>query len=277
MNKTFKELFIFLAILIITFGIGFGLVKLINHKISISKKEKKDPGIAIEWELKLKELIKNQVIYDHKIIIDSTVKYSIDRIKDHLVSNLEDNTYDIEIIVIDSPVVNAACFPGGLIIVYSGLIKISDNPEEIAAILAHELGHVMHRDSVNALMRQFGIAILFSIITRSDSNIIENIIKTLINVKFSQEVEKRADEFCFELMIKSSINPIHFANIFKRMKKKEITSINKEILKYISTHPDTDFRISNAEKKSRLFRGEEHKFNFDWKKVKKALPSVFDY
>ena len=78
-------------------------------------------------------------------------------------------------------------------------------------------------------------------------------------------------------MIKSGINPIHFAEIFSKMKEKEKNIIDKKILKYISTHPDIDSRIEKAKNMSKLFRGKEDKFKINWLKVKRSLPSVFDY
>ena len=62
--------------------------------------------------------------------------------------------------VLRSPIANAFALPGGRIYVLSGLLKISETPDELAGVLSHELGHVAHRDGLRRLIRDGGTSFL---------------------------------------------------------------------------------------------------------------------
>lgn len=257
-----------LVLLIIFFGAALYISTLIPD-ISFDSSIGDFP---IEWELQLKKVILKYIKYDSKVLENSDLNKAVDIIKRRLVENIKDNPFELDIIIIDSPMVNAVAFPGGLIVIFSGLIRISDNPEELSSIIAHELGHVIARDSVKALTRQIGLALLVGVIGGNDAKIL-GIIKEIINVKFTQLQEAKADDFAIDLLIKSSINPRHFASFFKKLKTG--SKINK-ILKYINTHPDLDSRIKKSEEMSKSFNKKEIPFQMDWDKVKKSMPSIFD-
>jgi len=278
MKFSIKEITIFILIIIITIIISIVIFKITDYiKPEIQKKlelEKK----SIKLENKLKELIKKDIEFNYRIISNKKINNSINIIKERLLNNITDNPYDVEIYVIDSSMVNAVAFPGGLIIVYSGLLKTSENPEQVASVIAHELGHVVNRDAMNALIVKFSIYMITSIINRGDQKMIENIIKNLVNNTYSREIEKRTDIFACDLLIKSDIDPIHFSNFFKIIKEKQSTILDDSIFKYIGTHPDIDSRIEYAKQRSQEdFKGKkEKKIDIDWEKFKKNLPSIFD-
>ena len=62
--------------------------------------------------------------------------------------------------VLRSTIANAFALPGGRIYVLSGLLKISETPDELAGVLSHELGHVAHRDGLRRLIRDGGTSFL---------------------------------------------------------------------------------------------------------------------
>jgi predicted Zn-dependent protease len=109
------------------------------------------------------------------------------------------SAYDYNIIVLDDTQVNAFTIPGGNIYVFKGLISFCDSPEQLAAVLAHEMGHVEKRHTVNRLVREFGLSILFSIITGGDGVLLSDLYQTLISTGFSRSQEKEADQFALEL------------------------------------------------------------------------------
>lgn len=66
--------------------------------------------------------------------------------------------------VIDKAEVNAFACPGGFIYIYTGLIKIMDNEAQLAAVLAHEVGHIVARHSVKRLQAVYGYSILMDVL-----------------------------------------------------------------------------------------------------------------
>jgi predicted Zn-dependent protease len=274
MNKYYKDIIIFGLVLLISIGVSAGIYFIFKN--NYKKTESKIEGFQLKIESQLKEMIKNNIDIKSKTIKNTVVNDSVEIVKNRLVNYLDDNPYDIEIIVVDSPVINAATFPGGLIIVYSGLLKIMDSPEELAAVLAHEIAHVVYKDPYEASIRQFGLSVLSQIVTKGNSGDINDLILNLVNNSFSREQESRADRFALDLMIKAKLSPKHLSDIFKKLKAEEKIIIDKNILKYISTHPDIDKRIEEADKKAKSFNSKEKPIDVDWDKVKKNLPTLFN-
>jgi len=276
-----KEILIFIIIIAASILIALGIVYLLPSGENSSGQDTGGSAIdsiSISLENNLKDLIKEQIDAENRYITHPDVTKALAEIKHRFLPLIENNSFDVDILVIKSDMVNAMAFPGGLIIIYSGLIKYTDNAEELAAIIAHELGHVVHRDSMNLLVRSFTISFLLNIVSGGRSPELANeIIRSLINSSYSREQEEGADSFAFELLIKAGINPLHMAHMFEKFEK--IAGTDEEIFRYFSTHPPLDTRRKKALESAVEFSNrysEENKFTSDWDAVKKALPSVFD-
>jgi Zn-dependent protease with chaperone function len=104
--------------------------------------------------------------------------------------------------VLDTPVANAFALPGGKVYLFRGLLAKAENPDEIAGVLAHELGHVMHRDNTRNMIYSGGtsflIGLLFGDVTGSGALIFGS--RSLITASYSREAEQGADDFSIEVM-----------------------------------------------------------------------------
>jgi predicted Zn-dependent protease len=104
--------------------------------------------------------------------------------------------------VLNTLVPNAFALPGGKVYMFSGLLAKADNADEIAGVLAHELGHVRHRDNTRNIIYSGGtsflIGLLFGDVTGSGAMIFAS--RSLINASYSREAEQRADDFAIDLM-----------------------------------------------------------------------------
>ena len=66
----------------------------------------------------------------------------------------------VRVLVVEAQTVNAVALPGNIIILYTGLIRSLGSSGELAGVMAHELGHCIHRDPRNALIRELGLSVL---------------------------------------------------------------------------------------------------------------------
>jgi predicted Zn-dependent protease len=282
MKKTpLKELALFTLIIAASLALALGIAYLIPGEEDGGDRETGGSAldsISIPLENNLKDLIKEQIDAEERYITHPQVEKAIEKIKARFLPLIDNNPFTIDIWVIESPTVNAMTFPGGFIIVYSGLIKYTDNAEELASIIAHELGHVVHRDSMNLLVKSFTVSFLFNVISGGRSPELANeIIRNLINSSYSREAEQSADSFAMELLTKARINPLHMAHMFEKFEK--IAGQNRELLKYFDTHPALDSRRKKALESAAEFANmydHEDGLNIDWSAVKKALPSILD-
>ena len=93
--------------------------------------------------------------------------------------------------VLATPIPNAFALPGGKVYLFSGLLAKAENPDEIAGVLAHELGHLKHRDSTRNLIYNGGtsflIGLLFGDVTGSGALIFAS--RSLMTASYSREAE----------------------------------------------------------------------------------------
>ncbi len=231
--------------------------------------------IPTSWEVEFKELIQKHLAHDSKVMSDTTIRQGIDTLTNLLVAEIDSMPYRMDVVVVRSPAVNAVTLPGGLILVFTGLIRVTETPEELCAVLAHEMGHVYHRDAVIRLVRRLGVSVVLSLVGGDSPAVPHELIGELVDARFTREQEARADSFALELMARTGIDPVNLANFFEKLHTPGDDD-NAAVVKYLRTHPHTDSRIENARRRSEHFDPEPSELPVDWDALKRALPSLFD-
>lgn len=163
--------------------------------------------------------------------------------------------------VLSSSIPNAFALPGGKVFVFDGLLAKAENPDELAGVLAHELGHLKHRDNMRGLIYNGGtsflIGLLFGDITGSSALIFAS--RTLVTASHSREQENDADTFAIEVMQKLGRSPKPMGELLVRVTGKE----GGKAISVISTHPLSEDRLKRMTREDRppsgppLLTGEE--------------------
>lgn len=160
---------------------------------------------------------------------------------------------------------NAVALPGGTIVVTDQLIQLilgkdhqdidGDYANELAGILAHEMGHVEHRHSMQSLMRGSLVTVLVGSLMGDFSSFVALAPVTLLRSEFSREMETEADLFAIQLLKTKNISTMHLAIVmskFKGMEKRiNLPSWMRTASEYTSSHPPTDERIERFKKSSK--------------------------
>jgi predicted Zn-dependent protease len=184
----------------------------------------------------------------------------------------------IEVLVIDSPVVNAFTVPGGVVCVYTGLIKTLSSPEELSGILAHEMSHAAFRDPLAQLARKVGMATLAGILTGGQGETLaQGLLADLVSLRYGREAEDRADRVSVAILARAGIDPASYAHALSRIK--DSARKNPGLLRYLDPHSPIDERIGRAEKEAAAAAApnvNRKRIAVDWKKLLKALPTVFE-
>jgi Zn-dependent protease with chaperone function len=143
--------------------------------------------------------------------------------------------------VVATPVPNAIALPGGQMLLFSGLLDKAGNPDEIAGVLAHELGHLKHRDNLRNLIHDgstsFLIGLLFGDVTGSSTIIFAT--RTLMSSSYSRDVEQSADTFAIGVMqgLGRPIKPM--GELLFRVTGKQ----GENPLSILASHPLTEDRL----------------------------------
>lgn len=146
-----------------------------------------------------------------------------------------------------SPVLgpNAFALPGGYIAMTDELVQLlADQPDAVQGILAHELGHVVHRDGLDMLVRSSLVSALVGVVLGDASGFVATVPATLATQSYSRDAERAADQFAAEVLTANGISPAAMAVFFERIAKmdgEEEDSLGLPIA--IGSHPEHDERI----------------------------------
>jgi predicted Zn-dependent protease len=233
--------------------------------------DKKTSLISFEQEIALGELVAAHIISAQykEPLTSKTIDSMMWAVSKRLQQQIPATAYDYTIVVLDDPQVNAFTIPGGNIYVFKGLISFCDSPEQLAAVLAHEMGHVEKRHTVDRLVREFGLSILFSIMTGGDSVLLSDVYQTLISTGFSRSQEKEADQFALELLEDANISPKSIASFFRKLNRENLAYNEK--IELIMTHPHNNARIKASLAYEVDVDFKEIPLDLNWEKIKRAL------
>ena len=133
---------------------------------------------------------------------------------------------------------NAFALPHGMIVVTDELVALAQSDDEIAAVLAHELGHVHHRHGVRSLVQALGIGILAAGALGDFSGLAAGA-PLLLELSYSREFEHEADAFAQRVLAGAQLDPRALSRMLARL---EAASGAGAIPAYLSTHPPAEER-----------------------------------
>lgn len=195
----------------------------------------------------------NQKAKEKNILVTSGPTY--DRLKfiaNRLIPQTEafrDDTrqWDWRLTLIDEPILNASCAPGGKITFYTGIIEqLNLNDDEIAAIMGHEIAHALREHGRERVSQAAAQNILVNIAMAvagpygSAVSAANQVAQYAIVLPNSRENESEADAIGLELAARAGYNPRGAISVWQKMLK---ATKDKSTPEFLSTHPSGETRI----------------------------------
>ena len=136
---------------------------------------------------------------------------------------------------------NAIALPGGHIYVFEGLVEKSESADELAGVIAHEIGHVAHRDGTRSTLQSAGLSFLFGMLLGDfvGGGAVVIGARAVLQSSYSRDVEGRADRYGVDLMSRAGGDPRALGVILNR-----IAGAIHPGMEILSDHPDTKARIA---------------------------------
>ncbi|HEX7925501.1 MAG TPA: M48 family metallopeptidase [Bradyrhizobium sp.] len=209
--------------------------------------ERLTPLVPDSFERRLGDVAEAQVkvVFDGKPCSNAAGQAAFEKLVGKLRNSAGlDNSVQSGVLATSVP--NAFALPGGKVYLFEGLLEKAENPDEIAGVLAHELGHLRHRDSMRELIHNGGtsflIGLLFGDITGSGALIFAS--RSLVTSSYSRDAETNADTFAIETMHKLGRPAKPMGELMFRVTGKE----GGKGLSLVSSHPLTEDRLARMDK-----------------------------
>lgn len=263
MNKILRDLLILFAV----FGGIWAAIAYLPFKWNMP-----DFTISKEQEQRLGDILAEKMVLTEWENISSQypdVDSALRVIETRLLDNVEEKQYDYRFYILRDSSINAFTIAGGHIFIFEGLIQFCQSPEELAAIIAHEIGHAERKHITKKLSKDLGIELITTILGGGNDNMIKEAGKLLLSKRFDRGYERDADKYATDLLEKSNISPYKMLDFFHRLDKKGY-SYDKD-LELVMTHPHNDNRIKDILNYQTKATFKEKGFDMDWEAVQASL------
>jgi predicted Zn-dependent protease len=203
-------------------------------------------GLSPQQELDLgrkafREILSDPQQYGRVVPADSPVSRRIRAVADRLIKtttieplmremnlDVRHYRYEWEVAVLQNNQVNAFCLPGGKICVFTGILKVAEDDDQIATVLGHETAHALaHHVSERLARREEGQSIFGAMREKS----------------FDRAQESEADHIGLFLMTFAGYDPEEALRFWERMYR--LTQDQRQPPEFLSDHPSTEHRIEN--------------------------------
>lgn len=171
-------------------------------------------------------------------------------------SQLDDKRIDL--VVAQNNTLNAFAVPGNIIGVHTGLLNYAKTENQLAAVLAHEMGHLSQRHYARRLEQQKNMMVpmlagmLAGLVLAANSNSDAGVAAIMgtqaaaqqASLAFSRQNEQEADRIGMQTMVQAGLDPHAAADMFEEMVR--ANRLNRRPPEYLLTHPVSETRVADA-------------------------------
>ena len=142
---------------------------------------------------------------------------AVDKLTRRLTAVASDGATPVRVVMVDWNLVNAFAAPGGQIIMTRALIQKAASPDEVAGVLAHEIGHTLELHPEAGLVRAMGLAAAAQLIFAGTTGTATNIGILLTQMRYTRVSEREADAHALRMLRSAGISPKGFGDFFERL------------------------------------------------------------
>lgn len=210
-------------------------------------------ALPVSWEEALGERVKEQALEAFSLRADAEPTVCTEaagrKPLDAVIARLaaaSDSPYSFRVEVVDLDIDNAFAMPGGHIIVFDGLLEFMEEPEELTAVLAHEMAHVVHRHGTEGLVEDLGLSIVFGFLLGDQgAGVLDGLGRAMVGLSYSRDAETEADSTALDMLETAGLTGDGLAIFFSRLAERDGGLAGA--LSFLSTHPSSAARAAAAD------------------------------
>lgn len=206
--------------------------------------------ISLDQEWSMRSDLHAQVQQEQRLVNDRAALQYLNQVGRRIAAQTPMGNRPWDFFIVDDPSVNAFNLPGGLVYVNRGLIAEADSLDQLAGVLAHEIGHGASRHGTQLMTRSYGYNLLASLLLGQDAGqgkrLLAQVVGAGVLTDYSRDAEREADRLGVEYAYRAGYNPKGAADFFRQlldMRQRRPTKVEQ----FFASHPLTEERISNVE------------------------------
>jgi predicted Zn-dependent protease len=203
--------------------------------------------VSPEEEIRLGKNVAAEVEKKERVLQNPALAAYVNEVGRKIVAQTErpDIPYTFKVIDNDKDV-NAFSLPGGPVYVNTALLKCADNEAELAAVIGHEVAHVVARHATEQMTKAFGLELLAEIALGNNSNAAAqmgaDIAGSLGMLKFSRNDELEADRLGLRYMFEAGYSPNAMTTFLEKLGNLEKENPSR-VATLFSSHPMSQQRV----------------------------------
>lgn len=212
--------------------------------------------MTIQQERELAERVFQEIKKRWPIIQELSINDYVNKVGQEIIRSIDPQPFTYQFYVLNSPEINAFAIPGGKVFINSGLLLLLEKEEELAGVLAHEIGHGVARHIARRgeKVQKINLATLGAILAGillggpaagaiATTSVAASETAML---KYSREDEDEADYLGLKFMTQAGYNPEGMLSVLKKLRRRQGPSAS-EIPAYMQTHPALEARLADLE------------------------------
>ncbi len=227
-----------------------------------------DKVLSADDEQRYRHSIRQQMYQYNFVMTDPIVASYIYHLGYRLAAHSNKPEQPFDFFMVPANVINAAAYPGGLVVVYSGLFLETDTESELAGVLAHEVAHVNQRHISRMMAKQqrstapilLGMLAAFAAAGSSSSSDAPiaiaasmSAIQQQLAINFTRYHEYEADRVGINTLHDAGLNPEGMATFFAKLMQKNRVDPRYQLPEYLRTHPLSVNRVTEARNRLKAF------------------------
>ncbi len=232
--------------------------------------------VSIEKERKVGAQVDKQVRRQFRVLKNPAVQKYVSSVAQRVLSSVEDPEFKFRFTVLEHPMLNAFALPGGYIYITTGMLAYLDSEAALAAVLGHEIGHVVGHHAFKQQDKSFKdtLLILAAAVAGGPSVMVAgSALSRMSSLGYGRKYEMQSDEFGMIYAYQAGYDPRESSKMFETLRFKQRVS-GVAYHGFQATHPDTIERIIRDDEKARILVNRGMPVSIDREKYLNAIRGI---
>jgi len=160
---------------------------------------------------------------------------------------------EYQFVALNHKSVNAFALPGGYLFITRGMLERLESESQLAAVLAHEIVHVVARDTANMMSNELGLNVLLlgtAAAARPSQEVMTTAVITskILELKYSREDERQADLAGMKYMVRAGYDPNGVVEVMQMLQEHDRNAPDE----FMSSHPSSEHRVDYLKRRIRM-------------------------